>query len=96
MYPVAILLEPIITDSEVNQIMSQITLNINNSAVSTGNTFEIDLPQISMRNGPFRLVCVFHDVNKFITCLCLQSFIHYCGHQQQCNQCNSFINSRAS
>ena len=76
--------------------MSQITLNLNNSAANTGITFDIDLPQISMENGPFRLVCAFHPLNKFNYMLCLQSFIHYCGNQQQCNQCNGSINLGAS
>ena len=52
------LLEPEITESNLNQTVPEIILNLNSSVVSGGKTFDIDLPQISMNNGPFRLVCV--------------------------------------
>ena len=87
-------IEPEIIDLEENQIISEITINLNNSVASTKSTFVIDMPQISMKNGPFRLVHVFHNVK--LHNLYLQSFIHYCDHQQQCNQCSTYINSGAS
>ena len=82
--PVTILLEPEIIESNLNQTVPEIILNLNSSVLSRGRTFDIDLPEISMNNGPFRLVCVIiHKITKNDTCLYLQSFLHHCGDQQQ-------------
>ena len=83
-FPVTILLEPEITESKLNQTVPEIILNLNSSVVSRGRTLDIDLPEISMNNGPFRLVCVIiYKIKKTDTCLYLQSFLHHCGDQQQ-------------
>ena len=56
--PVTVLIEPEVTTDNINQTMSEIIIiNLNSSMTSGGRTFDIDLPQISMNNGPFRLVC---------------------------------------
>ena len=69
-FPVAVIhVEPEIIDLEENQIISEIALNFNNSVASRGNTFVIDIPQISMKNGPFRLVHVINEVK-----------LHVCAH----------------
>ena len=66
--PFPISIEPEITELEVDQSMPEIILNLNSSMASRGSTFDIDLPQISMANGPFRLVCITYIVNKCDVC----------------------------
>lgn len=57
-FHVTISIEPEISELEVDQNMPEIILNLNNSMASRGSTFDINLPQISTANGPFRLVCI--------------------------------------
>ena len=80
-FPVTISIEPEITELEVDQSVPEIILNLNSSMASRGSTFDIDLPQISTPNGPFRLVCIIYKVNKCEVCEYLQSFLHHCGDQ---------------
>ena len=66
MYCVSPLLEPEIIESELNQTMPEIILNLNSSVANKERTIDIDLPRISMNNGPFRLVCIIYEVNKMV------------------------------
>jgi len=59
-------IEPEIIDLEESHIVLEITLNFNNSVASRGNIFVIDIPQISMKNGPFRLVHVINNVKLHV------------------------------
>ena len=54
-FPVTILIEPeVSTELEVDQDKPERIININSSITSRGRTFDIDLPIISMKYGPFR------------------------------------------
>ena len=61
MYCVSPLLEPEIIESELNQTVPEIILN---SMANRERTFDIDLPQISMNNGPFRLACIIYNLQS--------------------------------
>ena len=52
---IIISIEPeVSTEPEVDQDKPERIININSSMTSRGRTFDIDLPIISMKNGPFR------------------------------------------
>lgn len=46
-------IEPVISN-ETNQIESEVIINYNYSIASSGEIFIIDLPVITVTNGPFR------------------------------------------
>ena len=67
-------IEPeIIAELEVN--LEAIVINLNTSVSSRGRTFDIDLPYISMKYGPFRLVYEIHEVSMYRICLCILTVI---------------------
>ena len=49
------LTEPeVLTKSEVNQSKPEKIVNSDSSVANIGRTFDIDLPLVTMKNGPFR------------------------------------------
>lgn len=56
--------EPEVTEFEVDRSKPELKININNSMTISGRTFDIDLPQITMKYGPFRLVLMCNYWSK--------------------------------
>ena len=48
------LTEPEVLKSEINQTKPEKTVNEGSFMASDGRTYDIDLPIVTMKNGPFR------------------------------------------
>ena len=72
-FPVTTLIEPeVSTELEVDKAKPERIININNTMTSRGRTFDVDLPVITMKYGPFR--SVYSLKSQEVKCIYLPLF----------------------